>query len=1790
MQRKKVHNKRRIVTASLAGLLTVAVVSTALYKDSSVAYARPSLPGIEGIINSNSADQPFRILEIVDDYPSARIGYMIAGEEPGDVRNADAISDMASLDERADRFMTATTTTENTDAYKELDGYAFTYSAFEEKDPGTGNPYVETDAGVRNGKAFGSFVDNNSTPNDGRYDAADISGDYKKINDGTTETANNATIEDIYRKGPLKSDQSGMFYMHYAGVLKATTSSAAENRYDVTQFEEIDSDHAWMYPFKLFSEDRDDDNDGVTDQDSDGNDIVYTYYDQNRYVVDVQIEADYDPADINVAEDDEYTLLSSLSEGSIIYIDTTGDTFLEYAGFIKDDGTGTDTLVYEDKTGVTMPLQGTLYEKIDSDNDGVQDVDTSGNLVWGTTKIENLAHIISEATDTYCTVRVATGDDGAAVTKYHISKMVQNNTGLYERFTGRFQAVNDPAFTPETFGIVDENEAGYTAAGTPWYHVWYYKGQTTAPYNYNTNNPQDGKYDFVHDYSADEVNNYYFKGGYDNKERFKTEVLDVDEEKWSSICIDVVTKKLQDVTVEDINAANLIYFTGNGTFDKDSSGYIGWRDKYDVAAALITAVDKEHKAVIIDLKGVDRTHDFTYMDANTRNAILLLLQNDVNGISQCVGANDWNISTEKADYLSALGMAYYTNASTGGSDLSHVTGSVFVNDNGGTVKEAIASDFIDPYSTTKVDGFSLSINPASGRVTLDFDGFKEVKKDINEEKFYLEVAGKDVSKFNDKINKATSIRYILNYGNRRTVGKTAIRVLDIEPFYARDIEGNAEEFQDITALQRIITNNGIKTVDNIASIRDIFTKDWFTSNVVSADSTKDVDVTGMGTREFVGKIEDLNELYDLIYIGMDTAYMNTSVTNSNQPDHVNKSKEVIGNLSGFHYVYSHTGDLVRTNKVSNYNGNSVGSGGSWNMSGNDITPDKLRELQNYVKSGYAVILSDEFFNYNSDGTIAWDDENHGINITRVEKPSYMYDFIYWCISERSGNSYKYLYKNVEISKNFEATSQTTDKESIATHKESFVKYLNISKLKVEVLDQPLLYNPYDTNSNDVHHYLEMNNQGKYSLDFKVKLTNDAAVDTTNTSYDCKLYIDHDADGRFENVEALDSLEVINADNGDYINPSDGKYHLTTGTTYTISREVPEGYVGLLPWKLVFIENRSDEDAQIKTAVQDYSAISDLANKPTIRVLQLTQDQNGGADEPGNHPQPGNSNNYNHLNMRDDVRLNQLYDYVTEFKIDVDLVWVRDYIKANGTIFGNGKTRLENLNNYDIVVLGFSDSYKMTPDTAQDGVTLAMAKEAVLSLREYALSGKSILFTHDLTSPTHATQDLLDYNTLSNRYLRDIQGMDRFGFIKDNVQGLTLNGSPLTEYKSEYDTRFRTDAGQSKDYAKIGYTNQTVLRWSTSTYGDIAAEYTKSTDGSNRYTKNPVTDERQFYSVKRLNRGQVTEYPFRIGSMTANGFDKDGNQLYYANDYITVAQTHHQWYQLNLETDYNDTNYDDDVVVWYTLTVPGSSKLNYHRLDSDDARNNYYIFNKGNITYTGAGHWWIDGDEEKKLFVNTLVASYNAGKHAPYASYKSDDTIIATDITSTYIPYDIAFSQTEADGGEGDGWIEPTVTVYFKTVNNNLQDNQMPLITQYYVEVPSGGDIVIEGTNYKIITPKSIKECTIVREGTVSKPVYKTVYTDVTDARVLNNGKIYKLEFDVNDLMAGNAQGVNTRYHAKIYTRMRSQDKKNTIDEEKANMDNVMMINNEAVSSIHSLPANDSFKPLNVNFTQLYDLR
>ncbi len=1741
MQRNNAGKKKRIITGSIATALAVTIIGTALYNDSSVALARPSLPGVENIVNENSSQKPFKILEIVDEYSAARIGYTIAGEEPGyyDDTKSHAISDMASLEERYDRYMEHVDSyhnpnghsTEGTTPFNELvgEGKAATYTQYEEKD--ASGPFTAATEGVSNGKSYGTFVSNES--NSGFYnETSNLSSDFLKVNTGDEESQNNLTINQIYNRD-IGSDQTGIFWRNEISLSDGTD-------YDVVRYEKNTAANDWKHPYKIangYTLETYNVNIGGVDTacDREAYDVLFHIYNQIEYPEEWQKELKDDKGTDDTS-DDIYSFTYELvakekyQDGTLVYsTDSSDKTYLNYVGFISADSEGKLILNEVDGNGDVIRkrylegnFEGTVDESPVDTTIDAEFTDPSKNVPFA----KKIADEISYTH--YCTI-VSQGDAPSDGEYYFIETVkLYAGKGHFEIST-KLNPANDPTDDPQDKGIYD----GTSPENEGWYHVWYYKQGSINPFTYTIDH--HGNYDFAHDYSGDVVNSYYYKGGYVNNEWFKREVLDVEPADYGNICIDVITKKFTEVTAEDISNANLIYFASCGDYTITTPKATGSDFDYAAAKQLITEVVDNNKPVVLNLSWVARAYQLEPGDIKYNiQALLYSLVHDeshFSAVKTFFGETAYDFGSLKGHINQLISTMLTTN------DRSHVTCSIFVNDDRNTLHDAIYEDFTTEYSAAKLRGFQVTttVNPPNQTWKYSFD---DVQVDIENEMFYIQVAGKDVDDFNSKISKATCIRHILNYGKRRSTGKTGIRVLDIEPYFNPMFD---------TVEKPVQLNHNNANVDLVN--RDKFDKNWFIANVSDTTKADKIEIVGMGTKTFVGKIENLNENYDLIYIGMDTAYVETKINNNK------KSNEIITN-DGKKWVYRHIGDYIKT-------GGLDGDDGQYNMSGNDLTPDKVRDLQEYVEAGYAMIISNDFFV--KDTSNKW-----VINETKVDPDSYMYKFIKWCVDE------KYIDVNVHIKRDFESTTQrnTHDGKSFADHKSTFINYLNISKLEVDVKEMPPLYNPIEFTPEqkqagkleDVHYYIQMDDNGEYTMRFKVELTNDAAVDTTNTTYNCELYIDHDGDGRFEDVEKLTGLDIFNSSNDRMETNTDGIFSLRTGTEYTISRAVPEDYVGILPWKLVFIENGREKD-NIKVAVEEFSAIRPKEEPEKIKILQLTS---GGQDRTT-------------LNLWNDANIVSLYDQVTEFDITVDHTPMDNLINKTG-IFATGD-RLENLCNYDMLVMGFLDGYAFKYSNDVNNTTQRKnAEDTVIAIREYMLTGRSVLFTHDLTS-TRINDDAttrgkgawsdgpeaqgLNWGYLADKYLRDIQGMDRFGFISSSnaLAGVTYNGQPLTPYVSKYDNLLSSD--YYSGYDTTGFCDPTLLRYnSNTTYGEVSRIAAPKQIGDN---------ERNTYSVGRLNRGQITEYPFRIGEVKTD----DNGETYYSDQFIEVARTHHQYFQLDLETDYRDDNYDDDIVVWYTLAGGFSKNItnytnSYQSVNYMDARNNYYIYNKGNITYTGAGHYPIEAKHvaERKLFVNTLVAAFNAGTHAPRAAYKSDGTG-SKDITSLYLPYDIDLA--ESSGDRVQGWLDTTITVYFRTVNNNLQNNRLPLLAQYYVEVPNGGDISIvkkddDGNNitkhYKIIVPTAIENV--------------TTGETVTDSKVLENGRVYKLTFNLSDITQGQ-NNVNAKYHSILYTRMRTQTKGKTIEEDKADMA-------KTGEQFNGMPKSDSFEPLNINFTQLYDLK
>ena len=111
----------------------------------------------------------------------------------------------------------------------------------------------------------------------------------------------------------------------------------------------------------------------------------------------------------------------------------------------------------------------------------------------------------------------------------------------------------------------------------------------------------------------------------------------------------------------------------------------------------------------------------------------------------------------------------------------------------------------------------------------------------------------------------------------------------------------------------------------------------------------------------------------------------------------------------------------------------------------------------------------------------------------------------------------------------------------------------------------------------------------------------------------------------------------------------------------------------------------------------------------------------------------------------------------------------------------------------------------------------------------------------------------------------------------------------------------------------------------------------------------VTDK-----TSQVNKGIVTMYPFTIGTS------------------MKISNTTAQSYSLDIE--------DPNVTVYYTLAGGSSgSGSSMYAADPHNGQDNYFLYQYGAITYTGAGHSAITGygrenNDERRLFINCIVNS------------------------------------------------------------------------------------------------------------------------------------------------------------------------------------------------------------------------
>ena len=1728
---QKIKKNKKLILIPVSVILAIAVVLGVVISDVNTTLAKATLPGVESIIIRNNNDNPYTILEVVPSYEDARLGYLIGGEEPTHDEKARSIKDMPSSAERMAKIKLDTATpvagkVNIPDNLSEAVTFEDTY-----------REYGVTDTTIpENNRRFeirGSF-----------FDVGDSKGNYKIIEEGSRYTyvgtpANHVTDSasvDLFTKAITDKN---VFYTKY-GVFNKKTDVAAGyslnlKKLYVDGYESISMPNN-LLPFTVGS------NTGTPDN---------RYY-TGQYFVSKKVE---------FSSSSTFSIMS-LNPGGVPTpsVSPTVDSGLSGSEPVVSPTTGseatvTPTVTAEPTAEPTAESTATSVPEPTSEPTATPTAEPNGSSSQASA--DNSA-LISSTTTHYTNIygandvptNVNPGDciftETAGVYSYLGYCVESASYGLAIKTTDTsgtevaFDNAKDYYIISEADVNASQDSLLYIYS-VEWVDYSIYKLETTYDvyptdefgtyeylrnldptdarsathfyvaaaddlgYEYIGSNPiaTEYKYQFKADYSLEPlVDPIVYTGGFSNNEWFKKYVFDLDDSQIDDMIIDVKTVTYSDLTEDLVNEADFIYFAGvndSTKFDTPPVGYIG--DINDKAAKRILSrvCSSDDGLPIVINRSLFLYNKVTQNDidsypklVNLDKIVLSLIQENISIPSD----TQW---TDVANYWIPLkqtirGLDTAARKFTSG---GYVNGNLFVFDDyeydstGQLPYPGIDSRMLISNAFIKQDLFSEAERGAA-------ENYKPILDEINSENFYLEVAGK-TERISTDITPAAAFRYIINFGDHRNVTKTSLRVLDLEPYDFSKL-ADADRYKNLVNPSNgseLLTIDVIEEVDSICldnraeNDPDVVLNStkWLVDNLVSqfADHQDKISVDIMGSKEFIGRNIDLNANYDLIYIGMDTTIMNTEIATV-EGKVVKKANTIYNDTNMNGLVYAHVGD-VQTVKTPN------NSQGDYRLSGNDITSDKVRELKEFVEAGYAVIISDKSLVKNSDGS-------YSVNTATVDKSSNMYKFLSEVALYKTDGNYKFFGKNVRLKSDFESQTDVAQ-----ANRDDFSRYLSISKLNLEYSEDDL---PEPYNHDDGRQtYLPIDSDGVYRLKYKITLSKDAAVGIADTSYDCKLYIDTNVDGRYHVDECMTGLTIKDAGGSEMYVDDNGKYHLSPGHSYEIVKDIPDGYTGFLSWKLEFLENEdinSDigEFSKVRNSLTGYCAVPCGVNKPEINIIQLIS-----------------GDGVNNLDLSN-AAMDQYYSQVPDYKINVYQMTFKEFINKDVT---KGYTSAETsyidfLNSYDMIVMGFRDMY------TTDGANADKTSEAVLAIREYALSGRSILFTHDLTSFT--LERYANWGNYLTPYLRDVQGMDRYNWSS------TFTYKPIPdEDKYKYTTVFDESNLKGGSTGEIaGYSSTTILDDNWGTKRNLS-EISRYSNKDYHNTDNPVR------KVSKLNSGQITEYPFKI------------------EDELPVSTTHGQYFQLNMETDSRDDIDNDDVVVWYTL----SNDAFYDSVPMD-GRNNYYIFNKGNITYTGSGHSNVTSDGEKKLFVNTLVAAYRTGLHAPKVYYKEAEYKTSATITSKYIPYDMAINGTEVVGYVGN-----TLDINFLVSNINLQNSNTSLSAKYYTDATAAdATLCLDGKYYKEIHPVADK---FIINIPVGKDIIQENYAKPNS---LMNDFIYSASFTYADLGLNNTTGIRPTGAANIYIRLGYEELIDSTD------------------ASNTLKGDESMTKLSVTTTQLFELR
>ena len=1367
------------ISLTLTGCLVVAafVLNDSLTKvDANVAFN-----GISDIVSSHGKDKPFNIVEVVPDKKMASIGYLIDGQEPDDwfgTLKKMSDEDGAGVQKRADYMSGLKTklepiTTENKDNTKPL-----YYEPYEESYVNQGDGWSElklvnmdrinqgTSGYKMTKQENGDYkfntdyklsVDKDGLPT-GQYRQ---NVDYYVFMQGEDETEDGSEAVDTGSTGNTENENGNQI------------KAPGKRGYYSVAFTAVELPNGMTNTQYLVSDDNTQKADGNTDSSTDNTKEAGTGDDTVEKHVVYAIKSSY-----AIVSDKGMQNVAKYDPKAYIYRADNSDTTSPYEFVARADQmaalAGANKPDYDKYTYYTVEMEYVPADKI-TDDETYYEVDSNVPIEFNYDETGEYGAVL-DTQNPY--EKINTGDTSTTDSNDANEKIILHDTDGY------FDIVKDS----QTYTYVGKGKGDYIMEADK-------NGSLDYPVN---------------------TTHIYYKGGFKNNNWFRTGVFNQegktgDDDKTANMTFKVKTVTPKELEQIDVSTIDLLYLSGSKSvlsndLGNDAATYNTDNDiSWDKVKQIVQRV---HQSGIMMPVIVDNGIVWPISSADYSSNIKKLA-----GLLSCNNFSSLNFTKDSADNFINWGndIKYYK-VDSGTHKYGFVIGNEYVIPRNYSPKTDVPFVLRDDFASAFIenDDENQFVEAAKN------ENFDEIAEYINSEntsrKKENSTLGKDEYAYYDKkISKAIVLSYIISYADKRDIinPTDSLNILDIEP-------GTVKNESDALNYDKL--------------------KNWLRSR---CPEKKKVTITRVTSAEFIGRIEDLNN-YDMIYMGLVADNLNyrdghtvyndwkmDGLKYSNVGDIVVINPKDVVNYWGYDMLknghaglldtdYINNGEALNTQLTLRGNGNNADyltAPNTYRGSGNDITKQKVSELEDYIKAGFPVVFSDGFFSNDSK-------YKSGINEDYIDNCSNVFTLL--CDVKDKDNVLKVDNKGDLKNKSNETavlvTYLTTEKPEILLKKQEKVK---------------------DTD------YVEISNN-QITLEFSI---NNAGGADSKASFNAQLFLDSNSDGKFSTTnEGIDANKIKIYCDGTIVNPvmgDNGKYmySLNAGNyNYKLVYDLPNGYVGVMPWQLRVSQATNSYRYDQKSG---YVYAKNSKGSPTkVKILQINSTLKHNEGFRGNFDMQAQKNDSN-------TKFHKLLNKVKDFDLDIETVYYDNVEKMDEVC--------KKLQTYDMLVIGFGDCYDIDNTNGH-----------LDQIKAYIQSGKPVLFSHDTTSFCNNKNDD-QYNNVwgykFNSIIRDTVGLDRYGILSNEY---LKKGNRLQSTDEDFDKAVQTAKKNNTDIAYEPKSGNTVIVRQNQgfTYADLN-QYQWKDNGSDHgeyrlYSGLDNYDvEAKTNKAVKVNSGQITTYPFKI---------------------------------------------------------------------------------------------------------------------------------------------------------------------------------------------------------------------------------------------------------------------------------------------------------------------------------------